>query len=134
MTIAILSCLREKVTLMEKYFCRGSIPSLCRSQSHPEVFPEKGLLKICSKFKGEHPCRSAISIKLQSNFIEITLFHGVFLKIYCIFSENFFLRKPLVDCFWLYYAQVQRTYGLTIYTMTLILEKLSFRKALYCSC
>ena len=26
-----------------------------------------------SKYKGEHPCRSVISIKLESNFIEITL-------------------------------------------------------------
>ena len=26
----------------------------------------KGVLKICSKFTGEHPCRIAISIKLQS--------------------------------------------------------------------
>ena len=37
----------------------------------------KGVLKICSKFIGEHPCRSVISIKLQSNFIKITLWHGV---------------------------------------------------------
>ena len=36
--------------------------------SHPEVFLEKGVLKICSKFTGEHPCRSAISIKLESNW------------------------------------------------------------------
>ena len=41
-----------------------------------EVFLGKGVLKICSKFTGEHPCRSAISKKLQSNFIEITLRHG----------------------------------------------------------
>ena len=34
--------------------------------SQPEVFLGKGVLKICSKFTGEHPCRSAISIKLQS--------------------------------------------------------------------
>ena len=32
--------------------------------SHPEVFLRKGVLKICSKFTGEHPCQSAISIKL----------------------------------------------------------------------
>ena len=31
--------------------------------SHPEVFLEKGLLKICTKFIGEHPCQSVISIK-----------------------------------------------------------------------
>ena len=44
--------------------------------SHPEVFPRKDVLKICSRFTGEHPCRSAISIKLQSSFIEITPRHG----------------------------------------------------------
>ena len=32
--------------------------------SRPDVFLGKGVLKICSKFTGEHPCRSAISIKL----------------------------------------------------------------------
>ena len=35
--------------------------------SHPEVFLRKGVLKICSKFTGEHPCQSVI---------EITLWHG----------------------------------------------------------
>ena len=44
--------------------------------SRPEVFLGKGVLKICSKFTGEHPCRSVISIKLQSSFIEIALRHG----------------------------------------------------------
>ena len=43
--------------------------------SHPGVFLGKGVLKICSKFTGEHPCQSAISIKFHSNFIEITLRH-----------------------------------------------------------
>ena len=38
-----------------------------------EVFIEKSVLKICSKFTGEHPCQSVISIKLQSNFIEVIL-------------------------------------------------------------
>ena len=44
--------------------------------SHSEVFLGKGALKICSKFTGEHPCRSAISIKLLCNFIEIARRHG----------------------------------------------------------
>ena len=44
--------------------------------SHPEVFLGKDVLEICSKFTGEHPCRSAISIKLLCNFIEIALWHG----------------------------------------------------------
>ena len=44
--------------------------------SRPELFLEKGVLKTCSKFTGQHPLRSAISIKLLSNFIEITLRNG----------------------------------------------------------
>ena len=44
--------------------------------SHPEMFLGNGVLKICGKFTGEHPCRSVISIKLLSNFIEIALRHG----------------------------------------------------------
>ena len=37
-------------------------------------FNNVAFLKICCKFTGEH--RSAISIKLRCNFIEITLRHG----------------------------------------------------------
>ena len=43
--------------------------------SPPEVFIGKGVLKMCSKVTGEHPCQSMISIKLQRNFIEIALRH-----------------------------------------------------------
>ena len=38
------------------------IPSIVRSS--PEVLLGKDLLKICSKFAGEQPCRSVMSIKL----------------------------------------------------------------------
>ena len=44
--------------------------SHCRS-SGPEVFLGKGVLKICSEFTGEHPCRRVIC-----NFNEIALQHG----------------------------------------------------------
>ena len=40
------------------------------------MFLGKDVLKIGSKFIGDHPCRSVILIKLQSNFIEIALWHG----------------------------------------------------------
>ena len=40
-----------------------------------EVFLGKDVLKICSKFRGEHPYRSVISIKLLCNFIKIKLRH-----------------------------------------------------------
>ena len=72
----------------------------CRS-SQPEVFLGKGVLKICSKFPGQQPCRSTISIKLLCNFIEITLRHGCspVKKVCCIFSEHLFLRTSLSGCF-----------------------------------
>ena len=40
------------------------------------MFLEKAVLKTYSKFTGEHLCQNVISIKLQSNFVEITLRHG----------------------------------------------------------
>ena len=43
--------------------------------NRPDVFLGKGVLKICSKFTGKHSSRSAISIKLQSNFTELALQH-----------------------------------------------------------
>ena len=57
------------------------LQTICRSRT-PELFLGKRVLKICSKFTGEHPCGSVISIELL-----------------CIFSEHLFLRKPLVGCF-----------------------------------
>ena len=45
--------------------------------SEPEVLLENGVLKVCSKFTLEHPCRIVISIKL-CNFIEIALWHGCY--------------------------------------------------------
>ena len=60
-----------------KASCQGVlIRNIKFRSSHPEVFLRKYVLEICSKFTGEHPYRSAISIKLQSNFTEITLRHG----------------------------------------------------------
>ena len=49
--------------------------AFCRS-SPPEVFTGKGVLKICSKFTREHPCRCVILIRLLCKFIEISLWHG----------------------------------------------------------
>ena len=36
--------------------------------SHLEVFLGKDVLKLCSKFTGEHPCRSVILVKLLCKF------------------------------------------------------------------
>ena len=46
--------------------------------SSSEMFCEKSALKISSKFTGEQPCRSVISIKLFRNFIEITICNGCY--------------------------------------------------------
>ena len=31
---------------------------IIKESSHPEVFLKKGVLKVCCKFTGEHPCQS----------------------------------------------------------------------------
>ena len=59
--------------------------------NRPEVFLGKGVPKISSKFTGEHPCRCAISVKLQSNFIEIAHRHGCSVNLQRIFITS--LRK-----------------------------------------
>ena len=80
----------SNVPLKNPNFCFFPIFSLCHKiicnltntflklfrSSRSEVFLVKGVLKICSKFTGEHPCQSVVSIKLLRNFIEITLPHG----------------------------------------------------------
>ena len=61
------NCARDRksrhVLSFRSCFLRGLKYRVFRT-SRPEVFLRKGVLKICSKFTGEHPCRSAISIKL----------------------------------------------------------------------
>ena len=63
--------------------------------SHLEMFLQKGVLKLCRKFTGEHSCRSAVSIKLQSNLIEITLRHGCSpVSLLHIFRTAFLKNNP----------------------------------------
>ena len=51
--------------------------------------------KICIKFTEEHPCRSVISVKLQSNFIEIILRHGCSpVNLLHIFRTPFLKNNP----------------------------------------
>ena len=47
------------------------------SSSHPKVFLGKGILKICSKFTGEHPCQSESSIQLLATLLKYHLSMGV---------------------------------------------------------
>ena len=80
--------------------------SIIRS-SHLEVFLGKGVLKICNKFTGEHPCRSVISINLLCNLLKSHFGAGVLLQICCIFSERLFLITPLGGCFWIIYSEMK---------------------------
>ena len=61
---------------LDMYFNDLDFNDITFRSNLPEVFLEKGVLKTCSKYTGEQPCWSVISIKLQSNFIEIILRHG----------------------------------------------------------
>ena len=83
------------------------IKCLFTRSSPPEVFLRKVVLKICSKFTGERACQRVISIKFQSNFIEITLRHRCspvhFLNIFrTLFPKNTSRRLLLLyeSIFW----------------------------------
>ena len=67
--------------------------------SHQKVFLRKGVLKICSKFIGEHPCRSATSIKLQQLYLTRTSAWVFSCKFAAYFQNTFSLGIPLGDCF-----------------------------------
>ena len=86
-------CESKSFHVLHLWICSLIRSSRFRS-SPPEVFLEKSVLKICSKFAEELPYWRAISIKLLSHFDM-----GVPLKICCIFSEYSFVRTPLKCCF-----------------------------------
>ena len=68
-----------------------------------QLFLGKGVLKVRSKFTGEHPCQSAISIKLQSNCVKITLWAGCSpVNLLHIFRTPFpkYTSGGLLLCFW----------------------------------
>ena len=57
------------------------------------------VLKKCSKFTGEQPGRSVISIKLQNSFIKIALRYWCSPVNLLHISEHYFLSTPLKGCF-----------------------------------
>ena len=63
--------------------------------SRPEVSLGKSVLKICSKYTGEQPCWSVISIKLLC----LNFSMGVLLEICSIFWGHLSLRTRLEGCF-----------------------------------
>ena len=96
MTVPLM--IMQSYLLMKNKFQHRSSP--------PEVFQEKGVLKICSKFTGEHPCRSVISIKLlckkylwvaaSESRVRWWVFNSCFLGIkeYIVFfCKNFFTKN-----------------------------------------
>ena len=98
--LTCIRCLYKRLNALWIYR-RVLLPErFCRS-SRPEEFLGNSVLKICSEFTGEHPCRSVISIKMQSNFIEIALRHGCSpVNLLHIFRTPFLITIPLDGCFW----------------------------------
>ena len=70
----IVICWIQKLIIIK--FSTSCFAKAFFRSSRPEMLLVKDALKKWSKFTGEHRCRSEISLKLQSNFIEITLWHG----------------------------------------------------------
>ena len=67
----------------------------CRS-SPPEVLLKRGVPKICSKFTGEHPCRSVISIKLLCSALQLYKNHTSAWVFSCFFIQ-YILPLPILN-------------------------------------
>ena len=69
--------------------------------SRPKVFLGKGVLKICSKFTGEHPCWSVISIKVARQLATLKSFQS-FSKgnLKCKSLFNFCLNHKILGSFY----------------------------------
>ena len=67
------SCFKENAKILSKNSTTQEIITISRQSrsSRPEMFIGKDVLKKCRKFTGEHPCRSAISIKLLANLLKL---------------------------------------------------------------
>ena len=86
-------CRDLKVVVDSGWFTRNNNRKRKSRSSYPEVSLVKGVLKICSKFTGEHSCRSMISMQLYLSRTSAYVFSC------CIFSEHYFSRRPLEGCF-----------------------------------
>ena len=62
---------------------------------HLEVFFRKGVLKICCKFTGEHPCQSVISITLQFQYTSTWVFSCKFAAYFQYSFRNYYATTPL---------------------------------------
>ena len=103
--------------------------SVLVKRSHPEVFLGKGVLKICSKFTGEHPCRNVISIKLESNFNWNHISPWVFFYKFAAYFRKPFLKNTsewlfLISMFvFLFSCRLYRGYS---YIKLLLAKKVVF--------
>ena len=70
----LLKHLQAATSVLSPYFLLQSLRKSVTKYQHKQTSSVN--LRTSNKFTGEHPWRSVISIKLQSNFIEITLRHG----------------------------------------------------------
>ena len=89
------------------------------------MFLKKVVLKICSKFTGEHPYRSVISIKLQSNFIEITLRDGC-----CPVNLLRILRTPFLK---ITYERLLLLQAEELFSRTLLFSRTILSQKITCS-
>ena len=65
------------------------------------MFCEKSVLITCSKYTGEYPCRSVISIKFLCSFIENTFCHGYSRVNWLHIFRTRFLKNTSGGCFYI---------------------------------
>ena len=100
--------------------------------SHSEGFLGKFVLKICNHLTGEHPCQSAISIKMFCNFIEITLRHGCSPVNLLHIFRTIFLKKTSVRLllYWFWMSNEQSKLLLVTFKLSFFLFRKMFTKTI----
>ena len=111
-----------------------TFPRDCFRSSPPEVISGKYIMKICSKFAGENPCRSAISIKFLCNFFEIALRHGCSpVNLLNVFGTSFYKKNcgRLLD-YVAIFSGLQNIYFLELLIIAFS-NSVTMKKAITCS-
>ena len=87
--VATYSCYEKVGRTMRTAIVSNLLKLFSYVSGQLKQFLEKDVMKTCSKFTGEHPWRSVISIQLLCNFIEIAFRHG-----WSPVTLQYIFRKP----------------------------------------
>ena len=95
---------------------KGNLTKWIYKSSRSKVFLGKGVLKICRKFTGEHPCQSVMSIKLLSNYSNLIL-RFVYITFSLLTEPQTMLQLKILLAYTLFYCKVSSELVHCVYSL-----------------